>query len=130
MLSLRLALRFDAVASGALGIFLLVLASVLDGPLGIRPGLSIGVGIGLLVWAAVVLWVSVELRSTAVLEVIVLNVVWIAVSIVFAWGAWGGLTGLGITFVLAQAGIVAVFTGLQISGRRTQPTPNTVGAQR
>lgn len=58
MLDLRAVLRLDALATGALGAVLLLLAGVLDGLLGLPVPLSIAVGGALSAWAAFVTWVS------------------------------------------------------------------------
>ncbi|ORI27071.1 hypothetical protein [Rhodococcus sp. 1168] len=58
-----------------------------------------------------------------VLEVVVLNLVWVAASVTFAIGGWGGLTGWGVLFVLVQALAVAALTALQAAARRESRTP-------
>lgn len=126
MTDLRTHLRLDAVASGALGGLLVVLAGVPDGPLGLPTTFSVVVGVALLAWAGFVAWVSVDLRAMLVLDVIALNVVWVAASVVFALAGWGGLTELGVVVVLAQAAAVAALTALQVAARGT--TRSTVAA--
>jgi hypothetical protein len=118
MTDLRTALRLDAVASGATGVLLLALAGVLDGLLGLPVALSLAVGAFFLVWAAFCAWVSVDVAVPYVREVVVLNSVWVAVSVVFAFAGWVELTALGVAFVLAQAAVVAVFVALQVVGLR------------
>jgi hypothetical protein len=49
-------------------------------------------------------------------EVVVINLAWVVASIAAVFTV--DLTGLGIAFVLAQAGAVALFTELQLMGLR------------
>ncbi|MCA1670729.1 MAG: hypothetical protein LC799_00490 [Actinobacteria bacterium] len=118
MTDIRTALRLDAVESGALGVLLLAFAGVLDGPLGLTVTLAVVIGVALLAWAGFVAWVAVDRRPGLVLDVIALNVAWVVASVVFAVAGWGGLTGLGVVFVLAQAAAVALLTALQLVARR------------
>lgn len=124
MFDIRTALRLDALASGALGLLLAALAGVLDGPLGLPVALSVVVGLGLLAWAAFVAWVAATARPGLVREVIVLNVVWVLASVVYAIAARDQLTGLGTAFVVVQAAAVAGLTELQVlATRRTAAEP-------
>jgi len=123
MSDIRTLLRLDALASGGMGVVLLALAGVLDDALGLAVILSVVVGIGLLAWAGFLAWVSVEHRPGLVGEVIVLNVVWVVATIVFATFGWGGLTGWGVLFVLVQAVAVAGLTVLEGTARRALPAP-------
>lgn len=121
MIDLRTTLRLDALASGALGIALLALAGVLDDLLGLPVALALGAGVFLLVWAGFCAWVGTHLRHGAVVEVVVLNAVWVAASVAYA--AFGGLTALGVAIVLAQAAAVVGFAVLQGLGLRRAGSP-------
>lgn len=110
----RTPLRLDALASGALGVLLLALASVLDELLGLPPALSIGVGAGLVAWALLVAWVAREARPALVKEVVALNVVWVVGSFVLVLADPVGLTGLGTAFVVVQSLAVAAITTWQV----------------
>ena len=123
MNQIRTLLRLDALASGGLGVLLIALAGVLESPLGLNVTLSVAVGLGLLAWAGFLTWVSAHPSPSMVLEVVVLNLVWVAASVTFAIGGWGGLTGWGVLFVLAQALAVAALTALQAAARRESRTP-------
>lgn len=123
MTDIRTVLRLDALASGGLGALLLALARVLDEPLGLNVTFSTLVGVGLLAWAGFVAWVSRDARALWVTDVVLLNVVWIAGSVAFAIGRWGGLAEWGVAFVLAQAAVVAILTTLQVLAGRTQRVP-------
>jgi hypothetical protein len=116
---LRTALRLDAVVTGANGAGYLLGATLLDGPLGLSPGLLRGVGAFLLVYAAAV-WVVASRRpisGAAVEAVIGANVVWAAGSIAVAVGV-DSLTGLGAGWLVLQAAVVAGFAAVQIVGLR------------
>ena len=115
MFTLRNVLRLDAVASGGLGVLLLALFSPAEDELGLPVALSLTVGALLLGWAAFVAWVAADLRPSYVREVIVLNAAYVLGSVVFAVSGWADLTGLGVAFVLAQAGAVLLFTVGQVS---------------
>ncbi|MET4050325.1 hypothetical protein BJD99_12225 [Rhodococcus sp. 1163] len=123
MNQIRTLLRLDALASGGLGVLLVALAGALEGPLGLDETLSVVVGLGLLAWAGFLTWVSAHPSPSMMLEVVALNLVWVAASITFAIGGWGGLTGWGVLFVLAQALAVAALTALQAAARRELRTP-------
>ncbi|WP_199583226.1 hypothetical protein [Blastococcus sp. TF02-09] len=62
---LRLALGLDAVVTGVNGAAYLLGAALLDGPLGLSPGLLRGVGVVLLGYAAAVWFVRPVARSPA-----------------------------------------------------------------
>lgn len=116
--ALRTALRIDAVASGGLGAMLLTLCRSLDDPLGLPVLVSASVGAGLLAWAGLVGWISIDAREPLAKEVVVANVAWVVASGAFAVSGLVDLTGLGVTFVLAQALAVAGVTGMQVRGLR------------
>ena len=123
MFDLRTSLRLDAVASGGLGALLLATAGVLDEPLGLPVGLTLAVGGVLLGWSGLVGWISVGASRSLAKEVVAGNVAWVAASAVFAASGWVELTGLGVAFVVAQAGAVAALTCLQVAGLRADHTP-------
>ncbi|MDV3223452.1 hypothetical protein [Intrasporangium sp.] len=118
MRDIRTSLRLDAVASGALGALLIVLSGVLDDPLGLPTALSIVVGALLLVWAGFVAWVAGRVSARLVQEVALLNLGYVVLSVVFAFSGWVALTGMGVAFVLVQAGAVLGLTALQGGGLR------------
>jgi hypothetical protein len=123
MFDLRTALRLDALASGGVGALLLGLAGVLEEPLGLPLVLSAVVGAGLLGWAGLVGWISIGASEALAKEVVIGNVVYVGASVALATAGWVDLTGLGVAFVLAQAGAVVGLTGLQVSALRGERTP-------
>lgn len=121
---LRLALRLDAVASGALGLLTLAAGPAFDELLGTPWAVLWPVGLFLVAYAAM-LWVAAarpRVNRPVVWAVIAGNALWAVASVAVVAGGWVALTGLGAAFVLAQAVAVALFAELQILGlRRAQP---------
>jgi hypothetical protein len=117
---LRLVLKLDAVASGALGALSLAAGPALDDLLGTPLALLVPVGAFLVVWAAA-LW-SLASRSrisrTAMWAVIGLNLLYAVDAIMVAMIGWFALSALGIAFVLAQAAAVALFAAAQLYALR------------
>ena len=122
---LRLVLKLDAVASGALGALSLAAGPALDDLLGTPLALLVPVGAFLVVWAAA-LWILASrsrMSRTAVWAAIAINLVWAIDSVAVVAAGWFPLTALGTAFVFAQAAAVALFAGLQFRGlRRSRPT--------
>jgi hypothetical protein len=116
---LRLALRLDAAASGALGVVSLGAASAVSDLLGPGTGVLRAIGAFLVVYAAGLVALA-GLRSIprpAVWTVVVGNLAWAVGTGVLAF-AVHELTTLGTVVVLAQALAVAVFADLQWIGLR------------
>ena len=116
---LRLSLMVDAVASGATGLLLAALPAPLGALFGLPPALLLAVGLFFLPYAAAVAFVATRAAPLrrAVQAIILLNVVWVADSLLFA-ALSGPLLGLapgplGIAFVVAQALLVLGFAVLQ-----------------
>ena len=117
---LRLALKLDAVVTGANGLAYLVLADPLEDLLGLSPALMRGVGAFLVVFGALV-WL-VATRSTiarpAVYAVIAANMAWAIASTVVAIVGVGSPTTVGTVWIVAQAVVVGAFAELQLVGLR------------
>lgn len=116
---LRLSLMVDAVPSGATGLLLAVLPGPLGALFGLPPSLLMVVGLFFLPYAAGVAYVATRPAPArrAVQAIILLNLIWVVDSVLFAALA-GPLLGLapsplGIAFVLAQAALVLGFAALQ-----------------
>ena len=117
---LRLSLKLDAAASGALGILTLVAGTVLDGLLGTPLALLVPVGLFLVAFAAFV-WVvgtRPRINGTAAWSVVAVNLFWVLASIALVAAGPLPLTILGVAFVLAQAMAVFLFADLQFLGLR------------
>jgi hypothetical protein len=117
---LRPALGLDAVVTGANGAAYLLAAPLLDGPLGLSPGLLRGAGAFLLVYAGAVWLVATRRRipGAAVEAVIAANILWALGSVVLAVVGVGSLTGLGAGWLVLQAAVVAGFAAVQVAGLR------------
>lgn len=109
---LRWPLRLDGLFSGAGGILAIAFAQPLAALTGIEPPLAlIIVGIGLLDYAALLLWGSTRphpptrIATTA----IILNVLWIIGSIALLLGGWLPLTAVGKWLIVLLAFLVADF---------------------
>ncbi|MDP3255638.1 MAG: hypothetical protein Q8S58_08935 [Bosea sp. (in: a-proteobacteria)] len=125
---LRGALALDAAACAGMGVLLSLAAAPLSGLFALPPDLLRGAGLLLLPCAALLGWLSRrrELPRLAVLAVIGVNLIWIADSLLLLAGGWFMPSGLGIAFVLAQAGAVLAVTmaeavGLGRSVRHGEP---------
>jgi hypothetical protein len=117
---LRYALLADAVASGATGLLLIAGADLLTGLLGLPVALMRESGLALVPYVALVAFVGTreDIARPAVKVIIALNVVWAAASLLLLVTDFVAPTALGIAFVIAQAGVVAVFAELQFIGLR------------
>lgn len=116
---LRLALRLDAVASGALGIVSLAAAPALSDLLGPGDGALRGIGAFLVGYAACLVLLA-GLRSVpraGAWTVVVGNLAWAVGTGVLAF-AVHDLTTVGTVVVLAQAAAVLGFADLQVVGLR------------
>lgn len=128
---LRLALKLDAIATGAVGVLLLLAAATVVGDgrpfvrlLGMSISLLVSVGLFLVVFAAFV-WVVGSRRRVgrpAAREVIAINAVYAVGCVVVVAAGWFSLTAFGVAFVLVQAAAVALFAALKFLGlRRSRP---------
>lgn len=128
---LRLALKVDAAASGALGVLMLLTAGVVIGVqrpfmllLGTPPALLVTVGLFLVAFAAFV-WIigtREKINRTSAWAVVGANLLWVLGSVALAVAGGFPLTALGVAFVLVQAVAVFLFAVLQFLGlRRSRP---------
>jgi hypothetical protein len=117
---LRLALRLDAVVTGANGAAYLVAAPLLDDVLGLSAGLLRGIGVFLLVYGAAVWLVGTgpRISGAAVEAVVVANVLWAIGSVVAVVTGAGSPTTVGAVWLVLQAVVVAGFAALQLAGLR------------
>ena len=121
---LRLVLKLDAVACGALGVVALAGAWALSDLLGAPVALLAPVGVSLVAWAAV-LWVissRPRVSKTAAWVVILFNLAWAVDSAVVVAAGWFPLTSVGTALVLAQAVAVVLIAAAQFYAlRRAYP---------
>ena len=118
-MSLRTALKLDALVTGATGAGYLVAAGPLEDLLGLSPVLLRSAGAFLLLFSAAV-WIIAaqrDISSSAALVVIAVNVLWAADSIVFLLSGLSDPTTAGAIWIVMQALVVAGFAGLQAMTR-------------
>ena len=114
-MSLRTALKLDAVVTGANGAAYLVAAGPLEDLLGLSPALLRSIGVFLLLFSAAVWAVAArpQVSTSAALAVIAVNVLWAADSIAFLLSGASDPTTVGAIWIVMQALVVAGFAGLQ-----------------
>ena len=119
-LLVRLALRLDAIVTGANGVAYLAAAGLLDGPLGVEAATLRPIGAFLIVYAIAVALVSRPERPSpaAVRVVIAANAIWAADSLIVLIGGWLDPTTGGAVWIALQALVVAGFAGLQTAALR------------
>ncbi|HEX5734526.1 MAG TPA: hypothetical protein VF131_16945 [Blastocatellia bacterium] len=117
---LRRVLFADAATCAAAGLLMLLGAGLLEQDFGLPRELSRYAGIGLLPFAAFLVYLATRanLSQTALWAVIVLNVLWTVDSILLLVSGWIEPTGFGYAFVILQAIGVATFAGLEYFGLR------------
>ena len=119
---LRVALRADAVVTGANGLAYLAAAPLLTGLLGIPSGPLRGLGAFLTGYAVAVALVAARPRiSRGATEVVVgANLLWAAGSVAAVVADRFALTATGTVWVLLQAAVVAGFAAAQLTALRTR----------
>lgn len=117
---LRLILKLDAVATGAVGLLSLAAGPALDGLLGVPLALLMPVGLFLIAYAAAIWVVATRPRVSrpAVWTAVVVNLVYAVDAIAVVVIGWFELTALGTAFVLFQAIAVALFAAAQFYALR------------
>jgi hypothetical protein len=117
---LRLALKLDAVVTGANGAAYLVAAGPIGELLGLSETLLRAAGGFLLVYAALV-WLAAtrrEISRPAVVAILAGNLIWAVDSLVGAIAGWGDPTTAGTAWIVMQALVVGSFAELQLAGLR------------
>ena len=114
-MSLRTALKLDAIVTGANGAAYLVAAGPLEDLLGLSPALLRSTGAFLLLFSAAVWTVASrpQVSPSAALVVIALNALWAADSIAFLATGVADPTTAGAVWIVMQAVVVAGFAALQ-----------------
>lgn len=117
---LRLVLKLDAVATGAVGLVSLTAGPVLDGFLGTPLALLVPVGLFLLAYAVAIWIVATRSRVSrpAAWAAVAINLVYALDCVVVMVADWFPLTALGTAFVLFQATAVTLFAAAQIYALR------------
>ena len=117
---LRGAFGLDAIATGGLGLVLALAAEQLHPWLEIPVMLLRCAGLACVVFAA---WLAMtlmlqRLTRRTVMFAIAVNLAWVLASFVLLAGGLVDPTALGVAFVIAQAGAVAVFAWLEYLGMK------------
>ncbi|WP_315808351.1 hypothetical protein [Pseudomonas sp. C9-3] len=117
---LRLTLKADALAGGAMGLLMALAAQPLGQLLGLPFVLLLVAGIVLLPMALVLYWMSNQpaLSRTGVWAVIALNALWVVESAALLVTGYVQPTALGYAFVIGQALVVLLFAELEFFGLR------------
>jgi hypothetical protein len=115
---LRLALRLDAVVTGANGAAYLLAAPLLADLLGLPASWLRGVGAFLLLFGVAVWPVAARPARTAVEAVVAANALWVAGSVAVVLAGLGSPTTIGAVWLVLQAAVVAAFAVLQAAGLR------------
>lgn len=120
----RHALVLDAVATGAAAVLLVAGGAILAEPLGLPETLLRGAGLSLAPFVVLVGWIASRPAPTrpAVLAIAGLNAAWVLASLALLVAGPVAPTALGAAFVIAQALVVGVFAGLQVTGLRGRVT--------
>ena len=116
----RRALLADALVSGVTGVLLTLGSGIAAPVLGLAPNLLLGVGLFCAGYGGALAWLArtPALSTTAVGSVVAGNLLWVAASLTFMLVGPSTITALGVTFVGAQAAVVAVLAELQWTGLR------------
>ncbi len=117
---LHLALRVDALVTGANGLAYLTAATMLDDFLGADSGFLRAIGAFLLVYGIAVWLLGSQERPNplGVELVIAANALWAIASIGVVSTDSADLTVIGIVWIVMQAGVAGMFAVLQILGLR------------
>lgn len=117
---LRFALKQDALGSGANGLVYLGASALFGSMFGLPSAFLVPAGAFLVAFAAGLMYLASRptISRAAVLTVMAINVAWVVGSVELLVAGWFPLTALGTALVIAQAVVVAAFTGLQFAGLR------------
>lgn len=117
---LRLTLKIDALAGGAMGLLMALAAQPLGELFDLPFVLLMVAGIVLLPLALVLYWMSNQpaLSRTGVWAVIALNGLWVVESVALLVTGYVQPTTLGYAFVIGQALVVLLFAELEFLGLR------------
>lgn len=117
---LRNAIALDAVVTGAAALLMMSGASLLSPWLGLPAGLLFWAGAALVPFVGLLAWIvrRGSVSRLILIDVVAINALWVAGSVLLLVGGFVEPTILGYAFVLAQALAVAFFAELQFVGLR------------
>lgn len=126
---LRRVLLADAVISGAAGLLMAAGAWLLAPWLELPSGLLFWAGIILFPFVALLIFMasSANPARTLLVFVVAVNALWVVASLGVLVSGLVSPNLLGTVFILAQAGAVAVFAGLQWAALRHSPAVHQHG---
>jgi hypothetical protein len=118
--ALKRALLLDATASGGMGLILVLAAAPLVGVLGLPLDLLRYVGVFLVPFAGLLVWIATRrvVPLGLVAAVVIGNLLWVVASVALLLSGWANPTVLGEVFVLAQAAAVLLFAYLEFTAVR------------
>lgn len=113
---LRIILKLDATATGAVGLLSVAAGPMLDDLLGAPLALLMPVGLFLIAYAAAIWIVATRTRVSrlAAWAAVAINVVYAVDCVVVLATGWFPLTALGTAFVLFQTAAVVLFAAAQL----------------
>jgi hypothetical protein len=114
-LTLKTILGFDAIACGAMAVLLLAGANPLGDWLDLPAGFLRTVGAVLVPWTLLlaVLATRPRVHRAALIDVIAVNLAWVAASVILLIGDWVSPNALGVAFVIVQAIAVGIIAAIQ-----------------
>ena len=120
---LRRVLFADAAMSGFSAIVLIFGAGLLSGLLGLPATLLLVAGILLVPFSAGVAFVASRSDAAlpAIWAILLANAGWALASIALLFTGWIAPTALGVSFIIAQAIVVAAFAEMQFISVRRRP---------
>lgn len=123
---MRLVLKLDAVATGAVGLLSVAAGPMLDDLLGIPLALLVPVGLFLVAYALAIWIVATRRRVSgpAVWAAVAINLIYVVDCLVVVAASWLPLTALGTAFVLFQAAAVTLFAAAQFYAFRKAARPS------
>lgn len=117
---LRRVLIADAVISGGCSLMFTIFAGVLSDPLGFSEQFLRTLGLSLLPFMALVLYVGTRatISRSATTGIATLNLLWVVGSVLLLASGWSDPSTPGVAFVIAQALMVLTFAELQFVSLR------------
>ncbi|MBO6538976.1 MAG: hypothetical protein JJ969_06185 [Rhizobiaceae bacterium] len=118
--TLRKVLIADTATSTLSALSLVVASGLVASLTGLSQTLLFWIGVGLVPWAAFLAYVTSreELSRMILFDVVLVNSLWVAASIVLLFSGLIAPNLFGTVFIVAQAALVAVFALLQAQGLR------------
>ncbi len=119
---LRRVFAFDALSGAATGALQLGLTGLLAQWFGLSASLLQGSGIAIFAFVALAGWLALQSAPPrlALGALVIGNFAWAIGCLALAFGGAPGVTGLGVAYLVFQAGVVLILAELQWMGLRRQ----------